>query len=67
MNTPPFVGEHLTTLEAFAKKHGLDLQTVLTTKSRSRTFPMHIHVDSEGWWYVPGKLRDFFRAKGMIK
>lgn len=67
MNAAPFVGEHLTTLEAFAKKHGLDLQTVLTKKSRSRTFPTHIYVDSEGWWYVPGKLRDYFRAKGMIK
>lgn len=67
MTPAPFVGEHLTTLEAFAQKHDLDLQMVLTKKSRSRTFPTHVYVDAKGAWYVPGKLRDYFRAKGMIE
>ena len=67
MNAAPFVGEHLTTLPAFAAQHGLDLQTVLTKKARSRTFPMHVYIDGRGTWYVPAKLRDYFRDKGMIE
>jgi hypothetical protein len=65
--TTPFIGEHLTTLPAFAQQHGLDLQTVLTKKARSRTFPKHIYIDDKGAWYVPAQLRDYFRAKGMIE
>lgn len=67
MATAPFIGEHLTTLPAFAQQHGLDLQTVLSSKQRSRSFPTHVYIDGIGKWYVPAKLREFFRAKGMIK
>lgn len=67
MSAAPFIGEHLTTLEAFAQKHGLDMQMVLTKKARSRTFPTRVFIDANGSWYVPAELRAYFRAKGMIK
>jgi hypothetical protein len=63
---PPFKGEHLTTLEAFAEQRGMTYKQIIGSK-KAAGFPQAVFSDAVGQWYQPHQLRTYFDTKGRAK